>query len=81
MVVIRLARVGSTHRPKYRVNVADQRKAATGKYIETVGTYNPFPQGQDLGLTLDIEKINSWIGKGAQPTNRVKSLIKKFSVL
>lgn len=77
MVVIRLARFGATHRPKYRVTVADQRFAATGRYIEVVGSYNPAPQGNDPGLVLDLEKVNSWIAKGAQPTSRVKSLIKR----
>ncbi len=77
MVVIRLARFGSKHRPKYRVTVADQRRAATGKYIEVVGNYNPSPMGKEEELRLDMEKVNSWISKGAQPTQRVKSLIKK----
>mgnify|MGYP002713322544 CR=1 FL=1 len=77
MVVIRLARVGQTHRPKYRITVADSRRAATGKYIEVIGSYNPKPEGKDVGLVLDMEKVNAWIGKGAQPTKRVQSLIKK----
>lgn len=76
MVVIRLARCGQKHRPKYRVAVADSRRAATGKFIEILGTYNPAPSGQDKKLTLDMEKVNAWIAKGAQPTDRVKSLMK-----
>ena len=77
MVVIRLARFGQTHAPKYRVTVADQRRAAGGKFIEILGSYNPSPQGKDPGLVLDLEKTKSWIAKGAQPTKRVQSLIKK----
>lgn len=77
MVVIRLARVGSTHRPKYRVMVADSRRWAKGKFIEILGHYNPNPQGNDPGLKLDVEKANEWIAKGAQPTPRVKSLLKQ----
>ena len=77
MVVIRLARFGATHRPKYRITVADQRRHATGKYIEVIGSYNPRPEGKDKELVLDMEKAQDWIKKGAQPTRRVKSLLKK----
>lgn len=78
MVVIRLARFGTKHLPQYRVTVADQKYAATGRFIEVVGHYNPRPQGKSVGLTLDMDKINGWIGQGAQPTERVRSLIRKF---
>ncbi len=76
MVVIRLARFGTKHAPKYRITVADQRRYVTGKYIEIIGTYNPAPRGQDKKVVLDMEKANSWIKKGAQPTDRVKHIIK-----
>lgn len=76
MVVIRLARFGKKHYPVYRVTVADSRRAATGKFIEILGTYNPTPRGQDKKLELDMEKVNAWIKKGAQPSDRVKSLIR-----
>lgn len=76
MVVIRLARFGTKHKPKYRVTVADSRRYATGKFLEVVGSYNPHPLGKEQGLILDMQKINDWIAKGAQPTDRVKSLIK-----
>lgn len=76
MVVIRLARFGSTHRPKYRVTVADSRKAATKKFIEVIGHFNPSPSGNDKGLVLDLDKANDWIKKGAQPSDRVKKLLK-----
>lgn len=76
MVVIRLARFGKKHYPVYRVTVADSRRAATGKFIEIVGHYNPTPRGKEKGLELDMEKINGWIKQGAQPTDRVKSLLR-----
>ena len=76
MVVIRLARFGSTHRPKYRITVADSRKWVKGKFIEVIGHYNPSPAGQDTKLKLDLDKAKDWIVKGAQPSDRVKSLIK-----
>jgi small subunit ribosomal protein S16 len=78
MVVIRLARYGKKHYPVYRVTVADKRYSPKGRYLELVGNYNPTPRGQEKGLNLDMEKIETWIKKGAQPSDRVKSLIRKF---
>ncbi|MEM7646514.1 MAG: 30S ribosomal protein S16 [Pseudomonadota bacterium] len=77
MVVIRLARLGAKKRPKYRVTVADSRYFRNGRFIEILGHYNPNPRGQEKEITLDLEKVKSWVGKGAQPTARVKTLIKK----
>lgn len=76
MVVIRLARFGSAHSPKYRITVADSRNCLKGKFIEVIGHYNPNPSGKDVKLVLDTEKANAWIKKGAQPTDRVKTLLK-----
>jgi small subunit ribosomal protein S16 len=76
-VVIRLARFGATHQPKYRITVADSRRWLGGRYIEVVGTYNPSPRGKDQALVLDMAKTEEWIKKGAQPTDRVKKLIEK----
>jgi small subunit ribosomal protein S16 len=78
MVVIRLARFGTKHLPKYRVTVADQKYAATGRYLEIVGYFNPKPLGKDKGVQLEMDKINTWIKKGAKPTERVRTLIRKF---
>jgi small subunit ribosomal protein S16 len=78
MVVIRLARFGTKHVPKYRITVADQKYAATGRFLEVVGVYNPKPMGKDQELILDMAKIQTWMKKGAQPTERVRSLIRKF---
>ncbi|MCB0342593.1 MAG: 30S ribosomal protein S16 [Pseudobdellovibrionaceae bacterium] len=77
MVVIRLSRVGCTHQPKYRVTVADQRRAAGGRFIEVVGNYNPMAAEGEKGLDLKMDRIQEWISKGAQPTKRVQSLIRK----
>ncbi len=77
MVVIRLARGGCKHNPKYRITVADQRRAATGKYIEVVGSYIPNPQGSEVSIKLDLDRVKDWVSKGAQPTSRVKSLMRK----
>lgn len=76
MVIIRLNRIGSKKRPKYRVTVADSRRWRGGKFLEVVGHFNPHPRGEEKKLVLDLEKTNEWIKKGAQPTLRVKSLIK-----
>jgi small subunit ribosomal protein S16 len=77
MVVIRLARLGAKKKPKYRVTVADSRYFRNGRFIEVVGHYNPNPRGQEKEITLDLDKVKNWVSKGAQPTDRVKTLIKK----
>lgn len=76
MVVIRLARFGKKHDPRYRVTVADSRKYVTGKFIEVLGTYIPTPRGKEQKITLDLAKVDAWIKKGAQPTDRVAHVIK-----
>ena len=73
MVVIRLARHGAHKAPFYRVVVADQRKRRDGSFIELVGTYDP--KLEPSGINLDMDKINAWIAKGAQPSDRVAKLI------
>jgi small subunit ribosomal protein S16 len=76
MVVIRLSRIGATNDPKYRVTVADSRKPTCGKYIEIVGSYNPKPRGKEKEVILNLDRVQYWISKGAQPTDRVKKIIK-----
>jgi len=76
MVVIRLARVGSKHDPKYRITVADSRKYVTGKFIEVLGTYIPSPMGKQLKVTLNVEKAKAWLTKGAQPSETVRKVLK-----
>jgi small subunit ribosomal protein S16 len=70
---IRLARVGSKKNPIYRVVVADSRSPRDGRFIEIVGRYNP--QHDPSTIELDTEKIEEWIGKGAQPSETVKRLM------
>ncbi len=76
MVVIRLARYGAKKVPKYRIMVADSRRWRNGKFIENIGYYNPNPQGQDKKLVFDLKKAKEWVLKGAQPSDRVQTLIK-----
>lgn len=76
MVVIRLMRGGSKKRPKYRITVADSRRWLGGRFLEVIGNYNPAPRGEEKKLVLDMAKANEWIAKGAQPSLRVRSLIK-----
>ena len=79
MVRIRLKRVGAKKHPFYRVVVADQRAARDGAFIEQIGTYDPFPNPPEI--KLDEEKLNEWIGKGAQPSESVTSLMRTAGIL
>jgi small subunit ribosomal protein S16 len=74
-VSIRLRREGAKNRPYYKVVVADSRSPRDGKFIEIIGTYDPKIPG-DNG-SLNIERAEYWLGKGAQPSDTVRSLIKK----
>jgi len=78
-VVIRLARFGSIHAPKYRVTVADKRFWRDGRFLEVIGQFNPNPRGKEVGLNLNVAKAQAWIKKGAQPTATVAKLIKQAS--
>ena len=74
-VSIRLRREGAKNRPYYRVVVADSRSPRDGKFIEIIGTYDPKQTGQNS--SFNIERAEYWISKGAQPSDTVRSLIKK----
>jgi small subunit ribosomal protein S16 len=76
MVSIRLARGGSKRRPFYHVVVSDSRSPRDGRYIERVGFFNPQARGQEEELRLDEARIDYWVSKGAQPSERVVSLLK-----
>jgi small subunit ribosomal protein S16 len=80
MVKIRLSRQGAKARPFYHVVVTDERSSRDGRNIERVGYFNPIPQGKDVPLLLDIARVDYWIGVGAQPTEKVRSLIKRARV-
>jgi len=75
MVKIRLKREGAKDRPYFRVVVADSRTRRDGLYIDTVGTYEPTRDENET--KIDLEKVDYWLGKGAQPSETVRSLIKK----
>src|ERR1044071_792397 len=74
-VSIRLRREGSKNRPYYRVVVADNRSPRDGKFIEILGSYDPKQTGQNS--SFNVERAEYWISKGAQPSDTVRSLIKK----
>lgn len=77
MVVIRLARAGSKKRPFYHIVVADSRTARDGRFIERLGFFNPIARGGETPLRLDTARTDEWVGKGAQVSERVKTLIKQ----
>ncbi len=74
-VSIRLRREGALNRPYYKVVVADSRSPRDGKFIEIIGTYDPKNPGHNS--TLKLDRAEYWISKGAQPSDTVRSLIKK----
>lgn len=77
MVVIRLARTGSKKRPFYHLSVADQRFPRDGRFIERVGFFNPVARGAEEKLRIDLERVEYWVSKGAQPSDRVAKLLKE----
>jgi len=77
-VKIRLRRMGAKKAPFYRVVVADSRYPRDGRFIEEIGTYNPLTDPAEI--KIDVEKAQKWIKNGAQPTDVVKSLLKKSGV-
>ena len=80
-VVIRLSRTGKTNSPLYRVTVADSRRWRDGKFLERVGWYNPRTNDAKFRIKLNLESIDSWIKKGAQPSETVAKLIKDFRLV
>lgn len=74
-VKIRLMRIGKTKQPSYRVVVKEARSPRSGKYIEQLGFYNPLTDPADV--RLDEERVKYWLSVGAQPTERVRTLISK----
>ena len=74
-VKIRLARRGAKKKPFYRIVAADSEFPRDGRFLETLGTYNPMVD--PAAVTLKEDRIKYWMGEGAQPTTTVKSLLKK----
>lgn len=79
MVKIRLRRMGAKKNPYYRIVVADSRSPRDGRCIEEIGAYNPLTD--PATVTVDAEKVKTWIKNGAQPTDTVRGLLKKAGVL
>ena len=77
-VKIRLKKMGRTHRPFFRVCAMDVRSPRNGRVIEELGTYDPMVPETDARAILNGERINYWLGVGAQPTPKVGTLIKKY---
>ena len=73
MVKLRLQRFGAHKAPKYRIVAADSRSPRDGKFLEVVGTYNPLTE--PATVTVDAEKVQAWLAKGAQPTITVKNIL------
>ena len=78
-VKIRLKRLGSKKNPFYRVVVADERSPRDGRFIEEIGYYNPLTDPVDI--KIDAEKATKWLGNGAQPTETVRTLLKKTEII
>ena len=78
-VKIRLRRMGQKKAPFYRVIVADSRSPRDGRFIEEIGYYNPLTNPADV--KIDAEKATKWLKNGAQPTETVKALLKKQSII
>lgn len=78
-VKIRLARRGAKKRPYYNIVVANSRAPRDGRFIEIIGKYNPLLDATDENrVQLDVEKAQTWIAKGAQPTERVQKFLEKL---
>ena len=78
-VKIRLKRMGSKNRPFYRIVVADSRSPRDGRFIETVGTYNPLTDPETV--TLKEEKVMNWLNNGAQPSDTVRNILSRNGVM
>ena len=77
-VKLRLKRMGSKQKPFYRIVAADSRSPRDGRFIETVGTYNPIVESDNV--TINEEKVMKWLNNGAQPTDTVKSILSNAGV-
>jgi len=79
VVAIRLRRTGSSRRPSYRVVVADSRSPRDGRFIEILGHYNPLTDPPTV--SIDREKVQAWVSRGAQPSNTVKRLLQNVPIV
>ncbi|MBO5648788.1 MAG: 30S ribosomal protein S16 [Clostridia bacterium] len=79
MVKIRLRRIGAKKAPSYRIVVADSRSPRDGRFIEQIGFYDPLKNPAEI--KIDAEKAQAWLANGAQPTETVRSLLKKTEII
>ena len=77
MVTIRLARHGARKNPFYHITVADRAAKRDGRFIERVGFFNPLARGREEPLRVDLQRVDYWLSVGAQPSDRVQSLVKQ----
>ena len=77
MVTIRLSRGGSKARPFYHLTVTNSRSARNGRFIERIGFFNPVARGQEERLRVDADRLQHWVGQGAQLSERVEQLVKE----
>jgi small subunit ribosomal protein S16 len=78
LVSIRLARIGKTKKPSYRVVVIEKRNARNGRFVEVVGTYDPLKNPAEI--KLEAERIKFWLGHGAQPSDTVRSFLRRQKI-
>ncbi len=76
MVKVRLQRMGTKHKPKYRIVVADEQVKQSGKTLEIIGNYDPNTNPPSINVKKD--RLEHWLQTGAQPTNSVSHLIKRY---
>ena len=79
MVVMRMKRMGRKHRPFYRINIMDKRAPRDGRVIEELGWYDPLA-AEDRQVSLHVDRINYWLSVGAQPSETVRSLLRKNDI-
>lgn len=77
MVTIRLSRSGAKKRPFYHLTVADSRNPRDGRFIERLGFFNPLAKGQEERLRVSMDRVEHWVSKGAQVSDRVATLLKE----
>ena len=77
MVTIRLARGGAKKRPFYHLTVTDSRSPRDGRFIERVGFFNPIARGNAERLRVDLDRVDYWLARGAQMSERVAHLVKE----
>ena len=79
MVTIRMSRGGAKKRPFYNIVVTDSRNRRDGRFIERVGFFNPIASGNEEKLRINRERVDYWLSKGAQTSDRVSALLKQES--